>query len=179
MLKRAKSILFGILCALSLTLPAQVNQCHCDTTLTWEAAYEKASVIILGTCVDIGPNTIKGGLNVVFEVDSSWKREIENYTTIHTNSPNQCGYPFKRGQRYIVIGNKRHQTVETSSCEPNQDYADNGLLTLRRLGKGFAPGREGTAFKMDMLLLFLGFMGLLFLGFVVLRKRIRKQRVVD
>jgi hypothetical protein len=160
-------------------LAAQGDACGCDTTQTWDAAFEKANVVFLGKCIDVTPNTIKGGLNVVFEVDSSWKRAIENFATVHTNSPNQCGYPFRRGSRYIVVANKRHQTIETSQCEPNQDFTDNGPLTLRRLGVGFAPGREGMAFKMDMMLLLLGFLGLLFLGFVVLRKRIQKQRVVD
>ncbi|MBL0017770.1 MAG: hypothetical protein IPP17_15390 [Bacteroidetes bacterium] len=33
--------------------------------------------------------------------------------------------------RYIVFANKRHQTVESSECEPNQLYEDNGILALR------------------------------------------------
>lgn len=160
-------------------LHAQTNQCNCDSTATWDAAFEKANVVILGTCMDVTPNTIKGGLNIVFQVDSSWKRGIEQVATVHTNSPNQCGYPFKRNQRYIVFANKRHQTVETSECQPNQLYEDNGLLTLRRLGQGFAPGREAMANKMVGLLIGLGVAGLAFLAFVVLRKKIRKPKPVN
>ena len=129
--------------------------------------------------MDITPNTIKGGLNVVFQVDSSWKRATEHVTTVHTNSPNQCGYPFKRNVRYIVFANKRHQTVESSECEPNQLYEDNGILTLRRLGAGFTPGREDKANGMILLMLALGVSGLLFLGFVVLRKKFRKPKAVN
>jgi hypothetical protein len=157
----------------------QTNQCHCDSTATWDAAYDKANIIFLGTCMDITPNTIKGGLNVVFQVDSSWKRATEHVTTVHTNSPNQCGYPFKRNARYIVFANKRHQTVESSECEPNQLYEDNGILTLRRLGSGFTPGREDKANGMILLMLALGVSGLLFLGFVVLRKKFRKPKAVN
>jgi hypothetical protein len=168
-----------VLCALSgLYMTAQASNCGCDSTATWESAKEKANVILLGTCIDVSPNTIKGGLNVVFQVDSSWKRDIEQVATIHTNSPNQCGYPFKRGECYIVFATKRHQTIETSACEPNQVYADRGAITLRKLGKGFAPGREGFAGKMNMMLIFLCVLGLLFLGFVVLRKHLAKAKTV-
>lgn len=162
----------------STSLPA-ANSCGCDSTATWDDAFTKSNIVFLGTCMDVIPNAIKGGLNVVFQVDSSWKRAIEQVTTVHTNSPNQCGYPFRHGQRYIVFANKRHQTVETSQCEPNQAYDDNGILTLRRLGKGFSPGRAGMAGKMDLMLLVLGGLGLLFLAFVVLRKRFRKAKPVN
>ncbi|MBL0020405.1 MAG: hypothetical protein IPP17_29210 [Bacteroidetes bacterium] len=179
--RRLRLIFGGLLAAILLTTNAfaQTNQCHCDSTATWDAAFEKANIIFLGTCMDITPNTIKGGLNVVFQVDSSWKRATEHVTTVHTNSPNQCGYPFKRNARYIVFANKRHQTVETSECEPNQAYEDNGILTLRRLGAGFTPGREDKANGMILLMLALGVSGLLFLGFVVLRKKFRKPKAVN
>ncbi len=168
-----------VLCFLSSNAFSQTNQCNCDSTRSWESAFEKANIILMGTCMDITPNTIKGGLNVVFQVDSSWKRATERVTTVHTNSPNQCGYPFKRNERYIVFANKRHQTVESSECEPNQRFEDNGILTLRRLGQGFTPGREGMANQMIVLMLALGVAGLLFLGFVVLRKRFRKPKGVN
>jgi hypothetical protein len=152
---------------------AQIDNCGCDSTATWDAAFDKANIVFLGTCIDVAPNTLKGGLNVAFEVDSSWKRAIERVATVHTNSPNQCGYPFRMGERYIVFANKRHQIIATTACEPNQLYDDNGLLTLRRLGKGFTPGRPGKAQNMIIMLTVLGLLGLLFLGFVVLRKKIR------
>jgi hypothetical protein len=166
-------------CCLLTAFASGAQACTCDTTKTWNSYHSNANVIFLGTCVDISPNAIKGGLNIVFQVDSSWKRAIEYHTTVHTNSPNQCGYPFQRGARYIVFGNKRHQTIETSNCEPNQTYEDNGALTLRRLGQGFPPGREGFAKNMNGVLILLGITGLLFLGFVVLRKHLRKARNLD
>jgi hypothetical protein len=179
-MKRGLAQMKLLIVFLALTLLLTLGKaCTCDSTLTWDSHYDKANVILLGTCVDISPNAIKGGLNVVLQVDSSWKREIEKVTTVHTNSPNQCGFPFQRGQRYIVFGNKRHQTIETSACEPNQNFADNGLLTLRRLGQGHAPGREGFARNMNGVLILLGITGLLFLGFVVLRKHLRKARALD
>ena len=155
------------------------SNCGCDATATWDDAFAKANVIWLGTCMDVTPNPIKGGLNVIFQVDSSWKRAIEHIATVHTNSPNQCGYPFVAGERYIVFANKRHQTVMTSECEPNQLYADNGELTVRRLGIGFSPGRPDLESNMNLLLVALGLSGLLFLAFVVLRKKIMQPKPVS
>ncbi len=157
----------------------QASNCGCDSTMTWDAAFDKSNVVFLGTCMDISPNTLKGGLNVLFQVDSSWKRVIEHVATVHTNSPNQCGYAFHRGERYIVVANKRHQTIETSECEPNQLYSDNGELILRRLGPGFAPGRPGFENKMNLILVGLGLAGLLFLAVVVLRRKIWKPKSVS
>lgn len=173
---------FFCCCALlwgCMLAPAYASDCNCDSTATWDSHLASANVVFLGTCMDVLPNALKGGLNIVFQVDSSWKRAIEQVTTVHTKSPNQCGYPFLKGERYIVFANKRHQTTETSICQPNQAYADNGLLTVRRLGAGFAPGRAGLASKMNLLLLGLGVLGLAFLGFVVLRKKIGRAKTVS
>ncbi|MFM2375503.1 MAG: hypothetical protein RLZZ165_600 [Bacteroidota bacterium] len=167
-----------VLCLYSLA-SAQPNPCRCDSAATFESVLERANIAFLGTCIDITPNTNKGGLNVVFKVDSSWKRAIEPMATVHTNSPNQCGYPFRRGLRYIVIANKHHQTIETSECEFNQEWEENGVLTIQRLGKGFSPGRKGLAGKMNIMLIAMGAASLLFLAFVVLRKRMRKPKSVN
>jgi hypothetical protein len=173
-----RMLLSSLVCLLPTLSLFASNNCDCDSTATWESAFEKANIVFLGTCVDASPNTIKGGLNVVFQVDSSWKRAIEPFATVHSNSENQCGYPFKPGNRYIVFANKRHQTIATSECEPNQDFEDNGPLTLRRLGPGFAVGRPGMAAGMNMLLIGLGIAGMLFLAFVVLRKKISGPKTV-
>jgi hypothetical protein len=173
---RRWTALLALICGLGLQANAASN-CGCDSTATWQDAYDKANVVFVGTCMDVIPNAIKGGLNILFQIDSSWKRAIEPVTTVHTNSPNQCGYPFKAGERYIVFANKRHQTTQTTECEPNQLYDDNGILILRRLGKGFTPGRAGLASNMNWLLVGLAAAGMAFLAFVVLRKKIGGRKV--
>jgi hypothetical protein len=167
--------LVGVLLLLLGGLQARAaNDCGCDSTASWQDAYDKANVVFVGTCMDVLPNAIKGGLNVLFQIDSSWKRAIEPVTTVHTTSANQCGYPFKAGERYIVFANKRHQTTQTTNCEPNQLYDDNGMLTIRRLGPGFATGRGGLATSMNWMLVGLAGAGMAFLAFVVLRKKVAK-----
>lgn len=153
------------------------SQCGCDSATTFEQQYEAANVVVLGTCLRVNSNPIKGGLNVVFGVDSSWKRGIELTATVHTNSVGQCGVDFRPGERYLVFAHKKHQTIETSVCEYN--FPAEGIdaeKLMKVLGKGFSPGRPEMARRMSMLVLFLGIGGLLFVAFVIFRKKIFKGK---
>ncbi|MEM7035709.1 MAG: hypothetical protein AAF570_01945 [Bacteroidota bacterium] len=147
----------------------------CDSTRTWQSHFDEANVIFLGTCRDVSPNPIKGGLNILFEVDSSWKRRIEQVSTVHTNSEMQCGFPFRRGERYIVFGNKKHQAILTDACSPNVNITSETDFPPG-LGQGFGPGRPEMARKMTLILIIMGALGMLFVAFVVLRKRIFGQK---
>ncbi len=170
-----RAAFLGLFLAL-IFIPAQVEACNCDTTKTIEAHIADANVIVLGTCNNVNTNPIKGGVNVSFQVDSSWNRAIEPNATFHSNFANQCGAEFEVGKQYIVFGKKRHQTVETSKCEPNQLMDEEGEALLAILGQGFPPGRPEMAMKMNLLILGLGVGGLLLVGFVVLRKKIFRKK---
>lgn len=156
----------------SLTAHAQSN-CNCGPEMDFQQQVEQANVIVLGKVLKVTTNPIKGGLNIVFDVDSSWNRRIEHTATFHTNSAGQCGYRFEEGKQYLVFGKKRHQTIGTSICEPNLLYSEGGEGVVRRLGQGYAPGRPEMALKMNWILLALGLGGILLVAFVVLRKKIR------
>lgn len=155
-----------------LLIPFLGLACDCDESKTLDDHIAKANVIVLGTCNNIISNPIKGGLNVSFQVDSSWVRAIEPNATFHTKPDNQCGFKFEVGKRYIIFGNKRHQTVETSICQPNQLFEEGGEALMAKLGQGFTPGREAMAMRMNLILLCMGLGALLFIAFVVLRKRL-------
>ena len=150
------------------------NKCGCDGAASFEDAYKKADIVFVGICMDVVTNPIKGGLNILFQVDSSWKRGIEKIATVHSNSPNQCGYDFHRNERYVVFANRHHQSILTSNCEPNQLFEDGGQATIVRLGPAILPGRPGKALNLILILGGLTFAGMLFLVFVVLRKKIKK-----
>ena len=151
------------------------SNCGCDSVASFEAAYEKANIIFVGVCMDVVSNPIKGGLNILFQVDSSWKRGIEKVATVHTNSSNQCGYKFERNEKYIVFANKRHQTISTSECEPNELLSANSQLTFAKLGPGIAPGRPELARNLAVLLSGLVLASMIFVAFVVLRKKFKKS----
>ncbi|MEM0999475.1 MAG: hypothetical protein AAGN35_20625 [Bacteroidota bacterium] len=150
--------------------------CGCPTD-NWEPAVEAANVIFVGTCIGVVTNPIKGGLNIVFQVDSSWKRTIEPNATIHTEATINCGFPFKKGRRYLVFGNKRHQTIESTRCEPNLavDEPEFGQR-MAQLGNGFIPGERPIGKQMNLLILILGILSVVTVGFIVLRKSIFRKR---
>lgn len=153
-------------------LPARALACDCPPSAS---AADRANLIFVGRCVDVSPNPIKGDLNVVFQVDSSWKRKVESYATIHTPTTD-CHYAFTKGKRYLVYTNKAHQTFKTSLCEPNVLLDDNQVVQLPEFGKAFLPGRPEFARRMNLILIGLGVGGLLLVAAVVLRKRLFRPK---
>jgi hypothetical protein len=159
-------------CLLFLLLPIWAWACDCAPI---EGAAARADLIFVGRCIEVSSNPIKGDLNVVFQVDSSWKRSVEAFSTVHTPTTD-CHYAFTKGRRYLIYANKFHQTLKTSICEPNTVLLDGEDPRLEGLGKAFAPGRPDFARKMNLILIGLGLGGLVFIGLVVMRKRIFKPR---
>lgn len=168
---------FTLFLTLSAPLAIAQNDCGCDPSLSWQDDFEKANVVFLGTCVGQPSNAIKGDINIVFRVDSSWKRKIEPVATVHTKASNQCGFPFKTGQSYLVLANKRHQTIATTVCEHNLLASEVSEETWQLLGEGYGPGRPEFARKMNLMLVIMGVASVLFVGLIVLRKRLFKKKV--
>jgi hypothetical protein len=157
---------------LLMLLPAWALACNCPPG---ESAAARANLIFVGRCVDVSPNPIKGDLNVVFQVDSSWKRQVESFATVHTPTTD-CHYAFTKGKRYLVYTNKAHQTFKTSICEPNLLLDDAQVVQLPELGKAYLPGRPEFAQRMNLILIGLGVGGLLLVAVVVLRKRVFRPK---
>jgi hypothetical protein len=159
---------------LFLLLPFRLWACEC-ADLPLDSIYARANVVFVGTCMDVSTNPIKGDMNVVFQVDSSWKRQMEHVATIHT--PNtSCRFDFKPGKKYFVVGFKRHQTVHTDNCSSTALLPAVLPAELKKLGQSFRPGTPALAKQMNWLLIGLGAAGLLFVAVVVLRKRIFPSR---
>ena len=170
--KMKTSVFRAISLWLLALVPLWTLGCDCAPVA---GAGERADIVFVGRCINIATNPIKGDLNVVFEIDSSWKRAIEQVATVHTPT-NDCHYAFTQGKRYLIYANKFHQTIKTSICEPNVLLAEGEGKYLPTLGKAFLPGRPEFARKMNLVLVGLGVGGLLFLAAVVLRKRIFKPK---
>lgn len=155
---------------LCFLLPIRLWACDCPT-LPLDSAYARANVVFVGTCMNVAPNPIKGDFNIVFQVDSSWKRQIEPVATIHTPSSN-CRFDFKPGKKYLVVGYKRHQTIHTDACATTMLLPEVLPTELGALGKAYQPGAREMIANMKWLLIALGAGGILFVALVVLRKRI-------
>ena len=148
------------------------DESGCELPLTLDDQFEAANIVILGTCIRVSTNAIKGDLNIAFAVDSSWKRAIEPVATVHTNPANQCGFPFEEGQRYLVFARKRHQTITTSVCELILPEGLRASATMEELGTGFSPGRPELARNMNLMILGLGIGSILLVAVIVLRKKV-------
>lgn len=146
-------------------------QRDCKSIPPFEEALEASSVVFAGTVVNVSTNPHKSGLNIVFQIDSSWKRTIEEVVTLHTGSSVQGGYPFSKGERYLVFARKKFQSLKVGGCSRTSAWNDSPD-DLQRLGAGLPTGQSPGMQKMIILVGVLGIVGLLFVGFVVLRKRI-------
>ena len=159
---------------LALLLPGLAKPCDCGN---WplDSTVAHANVVFVGTCLNISPNPIKGDYNIVFQVDSSWKRGIEHMATIHT--PNtSCNAQFEKGKRYLVYAMKKRQTIHTGACDHLTEFDGTLPPQVKALGGAFLPGRPAFARSMVVLMLGLGLGGLALVAFVVLRKRIFKRK---
>jgi hypothetical protein len=67
------------------------------------------------------------GYRVVFAVQTSWKGDLSQTTTIYTNIwQGDCGFPFRRGREYLVFGNAHEERVVTSTCDRTMEIGAPG-----------------------------------------------------
>ena len=75
-------------------------------------------------------------LLVSFEVKSKWKGDITEEVVLQTaDNTAACGYPFKKGESYIVYGNIYQNMMQTGLCT-RTNLLDNAQEDLRDLDVG-------------------------------------------
>ena len=161
---------------LSLISVNHARACDCPE-LTFEESFENANVVFKGTVAEVATNWVSGGLKITFSVEKSWKRSVENYTTINTPVSNNCGYPFVQGETYIVWVNKKF-SLQTTACERTQPWVDAGE-DIEKLGAGISSGTSEQAKTLILMTSVLVIGGFLFLGIVIFRKKIFKSGSKD
>ncbi len=147
--------------------------CDCDT-LKFESALARANVIFSGRAEEVTTNWVSGGGKVTFRIDSSWKRIIPEYFTVNSLSPDQCGIDFREGVDYLVFVMKDF-SYKTDRCSRSK-LTSSASADLAMLGPGIPPGEvpetRKTIFMMSLAVL----LSLLFVAFVVLRKRVFRKK---
>jgi hypothetical protein len=59
----------------------------------------------------------------VFAADHAWAGEVEPVVQVHTAASGaSCGYTFEEGTRYVVLGKRAGDYVETGLCSLTQPY---------------------------------------------------------
>jgi hypothetical protein len=62
-------------------------------------------------------------ITVVFAADHAWAGEVEPVVQVHTAASGaSCGYTFEEGSRYVVLGRRTGDYVETGLCSLTQPY---------------------------------------------------------
>lgn len=165
--------LFLLFLAVFAGMNVRAGDCGCTEKRSFEDAFETANLIFVGEVSGEQTNPNKSGWLITFRQDSSWKRPVEKYPQIFTEYVTACGYPFKRGVKYLIFVEKGHNSLFTTICEPNAPlYQAAGMI--EKLGPGIAPDRTPGTGKLPFILTGMVLAGMIFLAFVVLRKRGRK-----
>lgn len=163
--------LTGLLVLLSISPFLTYSQC--DTLKTLDQDLADANVVILGEVVDVATNWVSGGLKVTFAVEKSWKRSIEKYTTVNTGTLAQGGFSFEKGQSYLVFIHKKFN-LKVDRCSRAGPIAQMSA-EIKALGEGFSTGNSPGATRVKWAFVILSLGSLLFVAWVVLRKKFRKQ----
>lgn len=134
----------GFLAGLGVVGPS-APACACDCgTLPAHEALARADAVFTGVVVGVAAPlrwlewSSADPVTVSFEVDTVYKGDVPANARVQTarESPS-CGYPFEKGQRYLVYVNIQPDgTWTTTLCDGNQVV----LATTALPAGGYPPG---------------------------------------
>lgn len=163
----------GLICMILLTCgyslgQVQADSCDCEEP-SLEVAFAAADFVVEGTCVFANTNWMSGGAKYTFEVAQSWKRSTDQLFVVNTPFESQCGAVFEEGKTYLVFVEKKF-SFKTFACRGNRLAAG---VDVTVLGDPMFPKKSPMATRMIWTISILALLASLFIGFVVLRKKIR------
>jgi len=126
-----------------------VDACSCLPPSSPKVSLEEANAVFAGKVIDIDtPNGISIGgadpVRVIFEVSEIWKGSDFKTVTITTaRDSTSCGYPFRKGEEYIVYAYSEGGELSTNLCSRTNLLA-NAKEDLEELGSGNLPANPGS-----------------------------------
>ncbi|MEM6767822.1 MAG: hypothetical protein AAF824_24095 [Bacteroidota bacterium] len=161
---------FPILC-LFLLSTVKMIACECTESDDFQQHYEQATYVFTGKVVGLNTNWISGGWKFSFQVEQSWKKTTSDFLIINTGWEDQdCGYVFEEGESYLVYVTRKF-TPKTRQCVGNKRLSEAGEV-LAWMGEGQTPARNAMAPAMFWIVGLVGALSVMFIAFVVLRKKI-------
>lgn len=143
--------------------------CDCKPVSTPDAI-EQAKVVFAGQVVDINTNWVSGGWKISFAVEEVYKDRADRFIIINTPWEKDCGIIFKKEARYLVYAERPYH-FKTHSCMGTK-FLEEAEADLQLLGEGSAPSPSNAASSLNWLMGLMVLGGMLFIAFVVLRKKI-------
>ncbi|MGG4443126.1 hypothetical protein [Brevibacillus fortis] len=133
--------------------PFPASACSCASPPDPLTAKDMSAAVFTGKVLQVnertdwigllpfGDNLDRGGFDVVFEVQSTWKGVDQQQVLIVTDGlGGACGIPFQVGQEYLVYASYwERNDLETNICTRTALKADAGV-DLQALGSGTVPG---------------------------------------
>ncbi len=114
------------------------SACECALSPTPLEQLDRSTAVFSGTVIDIsesvGPYAPELSYQVTFDVERSWKGEFDKPTIVHTGlDSGVCGYPFEKGENYLVYVHESENRLETDTCSRTKPLA-NAQEDLNALG---------------------------------------------
>jgi len=116
-----------VLCVLLLVFGTYSKACSCAGfgPACVEAVSPQVSAVFLGTVVAVGPsartpqsNVFGDMLDVTLSVQESYKGASSKQIVVTTaSSESACGFPFKKGEQYVVYASEYERKLFTSICQ--------------------------------------------------------------
>jgi hypothetical protein len=137
------TLLLIFVCAFLLFLEDTAPACTCLPPKGVTQELEFSSAVFSGKVIDIRrhdrPAELFEQLEVIFEVDKSWKGADKKIISVFTSSGSaSCGYSFKKGRTYLVYtGGNLQGRLSTSICSRTKrlNKAREDLRVLGRVKK--------------------------------------------
>jgi len=146
-MKKAMTLLAFIFMIVSF--PSQTSACSCANLPSVEDEFERSKAVFSGKVVDIKEKrSLKGYRtnSVLFEVTNTWKGVEQTQIIITTGQGDgDCGYPFKKGQEYLVYADDSNMYGATSLASVICDRTDilsTSQEDIEILGAGQPPIEE-------------------------------------
>jgi hypothetical protein len=137
---------------LSLLVPARSHACKCMLQSV-EQAKEQASAIFEGHVSEVASVPVQGDPNftqtrATLKLVRVWKG-LDKTETVEVTTASEtaaCGFPFEKGQSYLVYADKGEQGYTVSLCSRTRPMAE-AAEDLAALGGGVTPVEVPAADK--------------------------------
>ncbi|MGG4451994.1 hypothetical protein [Brevibacillus porteri] len=147
------AVLFSIAILFTFFIqPSSASACSCASPPDTLTAKDLSAAVFTGKVLQVNERTdwigllsfwdkpIRGGFDVIFEVQSTWKGVNQQQVLIVTDGlGGACGIPFQPGQEYLIYASYWElNELETNICTRTVLKADAGE-DLQVLGSGTVP----------------------------------------
>lgn len=135
------TLLLILACALLSLLADTASACTCLPPKEIAQEVEISSAVFSGRVIEIKRHgrtaELLGQVEVIFEVDKSWKGVDKRIVSVFTSSGSaSCGYGFKKGRTYLAYaGGSTQGGLSTSICSRTKRL-NKAREDLRVLGVG-------------------------------------------